>query len=535
MSSAIGRAGGQPACPVVHLLNSETAGELNCLEGAFHRTYCESDGQPCKLPFPIGDYASLITTFGWTSLCGGQLTEVRDFMGEMIAPDRASRLWDLIEQCKGKQPTEVGFVAGNAMTLLAAIRNAALDGRDLSRLVLPGISIRGRNCGQSNFSDSVLDDSEFIRTDLSKSLFTKTSLRGSRWSSPGLQDTAFDTADFSDVELEFNDYTYGLSFSPDGSLIASCGDTREISIWHIETGRCIAQLFMKKSPIQGLSFSPSGEFIAAGDFGGVIRVWNVRSGNLLWESKRHKDAIRDLKYDSSGERILTAGDDNKIVVSQAFDGATICSLKTMKKPMSVAITADDQFVASCSSNTGEVIVWSLPDNALVRKWKAYKHTARSATFSKQSNQLITTGFDFTGPSESRQASMYVWDVPSCTKIRTIQFIENGGLFHGSTSPVARLFAGRDENQAAVWDFESGQKTATLVGDRDWLIATAFSNDGMSLAASGTEGIIRIWDLATNSLKKLIVQIRYCEGMILKNPQGLSKHNLALLRERGAQI
>lgn len=81
------------------------------------------------------------------------------------------------------------------------------------------------------------------------------------------------------ISIDSHDKTWlgEVSFSPDGSLLATCGGPNSDGTIHIhngKTGNLIAVLEGSEEGILGISFSPDGRLIAAGS-NGVIQLWGV--------------------------------------------------------------------------------------------------------------------------------------------------------------------------------------------------------------------------------------------------------------------
>src|ERR1051325_3190697 len=78
------------------------AAELGCLDKSYARTYCEVDGQPCKVPIERKGVIALSETFGSIPFSDMRMRAVRALMRGMISEEDVNKLWKVIGETKGK-------------------------------------------------------------------------------------------------------------------------------------------------------------------------------------------------------------------------------------------------------------------------------------------------------------------------------------------------------------------------------------------------------------------------------------------------
>lgn len=71
-----------------------------------------------------------------------------------------------------------------------------------------------------------------------------------------------------------NDYTFSVSFSPDGKYIVSGSCDKTAKIWDISTQKELTSLKFS-SEVSAVAWSPDGRYIAVGLFNGIIEIWPV--------------------------------------------------------------------------------------------------------------------------------------------------------------------------------------------------------------------------------------------------------------------
>lgn len=79
-----------------------------------------------------------------------------------------------------------------------------------------------------------------------------------------------------------SDYVNSLSFSRDGSKIASGHAFKDLIIWNAKTGKLIRKLDQPFSEFDNVAFSPDSKFLVSAGRNQNVLLWNVQNGKLVW-------------------------------------------------------------------------------------------------------------------------------------------------------------------------------------------------------------------------------------------------------------
>ena len=105
-----------------------------------------------------------------------------------------------------------------------------------------------------------------------------------------------------------------VSYSPDGSRIASGGDDGTIRQWDAEDGTLLGTpLVGHQGRVQTVSYSHDGSRIASGGEDGTIRQWDAEDGTPLGTPlEGHQGWVRSVSYSPEGSRIVSGGEDGRV-------------------------------------------------------------------------------------------------------------------------------------------------------------------------------------------------------------------------------
>jgi serine/threonine protein kinase len=96
-----------------------------------------------------------------------------------------------------------------------------------------------------------------------------------------------------------------VSFSPDGTRIASGSADNTIRLWDAATGEEIHTLKGHTYDVESVSFSPDGTRIASGSYDKTIRLWDASTGEELHTLKGHTDDVASVSFSPDGTRLLS--------------------------------------------------------------------------------------------------------------------------------------------------------------------------------------------------------------------------------------
>lgn len=180
-----------------------------------------------------------------------------------------------------------------------------------------------------------------------------------------------------------------LAVSPDGNMLASCGNDHLVKLWSIPEGRLIQELAGHACHVYNVAFHPDGKHLISADLKGVVKIWDVAKG----EADRELDAKILYKYDPSfaadigGVRSMACSADGSLLacagitnVSNAFAGVgnpliVLFDYKTGKQKQQLRPKALFQgtawgvvmhpagFLAGVGAGNGGMLWFWKPDNA----------------------------------------------------------------------------------------------------------------------------------------------------------------------------
>ncbi len=247
-----------------------------------------------------------------------------------------------------------------------------------------------------------------------------------------------------------------ITFSADGSLIASARANLQITIWSSE-GNTVESLTGHLIRIDSLAFSHDNSLLASADASSALRIVRISNGDVVasWSAHTQGIAFVGFFFDPSifaGEILITGGGpfDSEVRRWNPTNGEEIGDeFSGPSGPVrSLDFAPIRKFLAAISTNTSSVFVW------------------------KSAGQNVA----------------YRITVPGGVQPRSVQF-----------SPDEQILAtGWNDGMVRLWDAADGDPTISFEATSE-IVSLAFSPDGKFLAAGLLNGNIYLWDLENEIL------------------------------------
>jgi serine/threonine protein kinase/WD40 repeat protein/tetratricopeptide (TPR) repeat protein len=334
-----------------------------------------------------------------------------------------------------------------------------------------------------------------------------------------------------------------VTFSPDGSRVATGGKEGIVRVFGAEHGRERAALFTGCTIVAGLAFGPAGRRLYASGWGmGGVKIFDPTRDPRGRGIQPWPDQVAALTFDREGLRILgiewlggglvsadvageTARADRRLPVTNvrryprgdfAFSrdgrwlaaplrrdrtvvevwdvavGGSVARLRRSGGPVSaVAFGPDGHALATASSGGPEggpvVTVWHLPSGRMIRTFESGPDPVLALALSSDGRKLAAGG----GTSPSAPGWVTAWDAETGAVLGTLDRV--GYVMFLAFHPDSARLAVADFGGAKVhlWDLVAGKLVAHPGPDQ--VSCVGFTPDGKRLAALGYDGNVHLAD------------------------------------------
>ncbi len=180
----------------------------------------------------------------------------------------------------------------------------------------------------------------------------------------------------------------GMTFSPDGALLATGGYGIHASLFEVETGRLRHELRSGRSE-GGLTpvFSPDGALLAVGNRNSHTTIFDVESGAVVHQLLR--DSTQGLTFSPDGSRLAISYVDGNVGLWDVSTGQLLHLQKAGEEIYRVTWSPDGSLLISAGLNA-DIIFWDPRDLSVITRRTAPDWVI-SATFRPDGGQMLISG------------------------------------------------------------------------------------------------------------------------------------------------
>ncbi len=251
-------------------------------------------------------------------------------------------------------------------------------------------------------------------------------------------------------------------FAPDGKHFASWGMDQTVRIWdvnRIQTRPDAAPVVLSHdSAPYAAAFSPDGAFLASVGRES-LSIWALRAGHWELKARSGLEPASSVAFSPDNQTIAAGGDDGCITLHNA--------------------------------TTGE-------ERALLR---GHSNAVRNLSFSPDGRLLASAGQD---------SQVILWDVARGVRLRDLCASSANPVRIVTFSPDGQTIAAGEVSmlpaEIILFDAASGSVRKRLAGHEQGVRVLAFAPDGETLASGGTDGTIKLWNVAHGNQRTVRSQV-----------------------------
>ncbi|KAF2759206.1 F-box/WD repeat-containing protein pof1 [Pseudovirgaria hyperparasitica] len=291
-------------------------------------------------------------------------------------------------------------------------------------------------------------------------------------------------------------WVLAVSWSPDGSILATGGSDSMVRLWDPATGKELGgPMKAHKKPITNLSWEPyhkqeSGRpRFASSSQDSTVVIWDAVRRKIDFSLTGHKDSVKCVKWGGTGS-IYTASHDKTVKVWDATNGQLQFTLNSHAHWVNhLALSTDFAIRTAYHDHTRKT-----PATEEEKVAKAKERFEKAARVGGQITERLVTASD--------DCTVFLWS-PSVSQKPVARLTgHQKQVNHVTFSPDGAYIASAGfDNHVKLWSGRDGSFISSLRGHVASVYQCCFSADSRLLVSSSKDTTLKAWDVRTGKIKE----------------------------------
>jgi WD40 repeat protein len=310
-----------------------------------------------------------------------------------------------------------------------------------------------------------------------------------------------------------------VRFSPDGTRLAATGGLAarmgEVQIWEVATQKLLLSVPATNDTIYGVSWSPDGSLVSFGCADTKsVRAIDSQTGEQKLFMASHDDWVFDTVFSAKGDHIVSVGRDmttklTEVATQRFVDNMTSITPGSLKGGLAAVARhpSRDEVLVGGADGVPQIyrmfrlVQRRIGDNSnLIKKYTPLTGRIFAVDYSKDGKRVAA------GSSLDGHGQVKIYNADFDTALP-----DNIKAIYGKVDRNA-------DEKAAVEKYVTDGSTQLGSADLATGVYTVrFSPDGTTLAVAGQDGKVRLLDAATGAVKSEFLPVTLSDGKVVQQP------------------
>jgi WD40 repeat protein len=276
----------------------------------------------------------------------------------------------------------------------------------------------------------------------------------------------------------------GVTVTPDGKTIAAATDDHRVTVWDAATGELKSKLEGHSDWVHSVVLSHDGKTLASGAGDHSLCVWSLGQQQPVFQVPACKNAVASVSMHPNDQQLAVVGFSSNLEIINTSTGQ---ASQEMDAPCvdvrTVAFSPSGDRMAAAGRN-GKIRVWNVSNGSGQHDIETGGRRVRALAFSPDGGRIAAAG---------NSPNIEIFDVASGKSIMSLS-TRPAKVYSLSFIDSQHLATGGTDDRITLWDLDSKQADAQLVGHTGTVAAIACDSTGRILVSGSYDTTLRVWNL-----------------------------------------
>lgn len=345
----------------------------------------------------------------------------------------------------------------------------------------------------------------------------------------------------------------GASFSPDGRSLVTAGQWSTQTVWDVASGQP-RHFWLEGGALAALAFHPNSRWLALSSTDNkTIQLWDATTGSKIRSFNGHQAEVLAAMFLGDGSQLVSFDFNGALKFWETETGRELKSMQ-LDRAAGAVFSRNGELLATKSTGASTTKLWTVSSGRLLRVLPASMNMDHVMALNADATLLADAGDrreTTSSPGLREVNAIRVYDVTTGEERYRIPLTSKDYMLRSLTfSPDGRWLALGGYSTVRLWELKTGrlgfqadfgilEKTVTFSPDGQWLAlssragvtlcniavpekqpdgktilalrtddadaiyALAFGNDDRRIASVNSEGIVRLWDVASKQVVRTL--------------------------------